>query len=232
MSEEPEVDPDLQRLEEAVRQTVATGHDLQSQVSELVFSALSAATARIDLARMREITQAALEGAGMGAQSHGARSAEVIRRSVDGVEDALLKAAGVTKLAIQEAAGHAAEFSKSDLSRAVDDLASLQALFLNVLGDVAKAGSQTAAVAFADIQRHIHDSGGALGETLADSAGELRKLFPPGKSEGPQAGMAAGKAAQEMGRMAGEFLAGIARGLEEPGKGSPRDADADKPEDS
>jgi hypothetical protein len=230
MSEEEKSDTDLLELKEAVRQTVASGRDLQSHISELVFSALSTATAQIDPAHLRRVTRSALEGVGAGAQAGGAGSAEVIRKSVAGVEDALLKTAGVSRLAIEEAAGHVEEFSKTDLRRAVDELASLQDLFLNVLGDVAKAGSKTAAVTFADIQRHIRDSGGALGTMLADNARDLQELFPPVARDGLQAGMeSAGKAAEQLGRVAGGVLAGIARGLEEPDRKTPRDTDVDKP---
>jgi hypothetical protein len=230
MSEQSRPDPELQRLKEAVRRTVVSGRDLQSRVSDLMYSALSLATTRVDLAHIRQVTQSALEGVGAGAQSHGAESAEVIRKSVAGVEDALLKAAGVTKLAIQEAAGHAEDFSKTDLKRAADDLASLQDLFLNVLGDVGRAGSRTAAAAFTDIQRHIHDSGGPLGAMLADTASELGKLLPPVGRDGLRAGMeSAGKAAEQLGRMAGGLMEELARGLEEPGHDSSRERDVDKP---
>jgi hypothetical protein len=233
MSEESEPDSGLQRLKEAVAQTVASGRDLQSHVSELVFSALSTATARIDLAHLRRVTRAALEGVGEGVQTGAAGSAEVIRKSVAGVEDALLKTAGVSHLAIEEAAGHVEEFSKTDLRRAVDELASLQELFLNVLGDVAKAGSKTAATAFTDIQRHIRDSGGALGTMLADNARDLQELLPPAAREGLQAGVeSAGKAAEQLGRLASGVLAGITTGLEEPDRKPPRDSDVDEPGES
>ena len=233
MSEQPEPDPDLQQLKEAVRHTVASGRDLQSHVSELVFSALSTATGQIDLAHLRRVTRAALDGVGAGAQTGGAGSAEVIRKSVAGVEEALLKTAGVSRLAIEEAVGHVEEFSKTDLRRAVDELASLQDLFLDVLGDVAKAGSKTAAVTFTDIQRHIRDSGGALGTMLADNARDLQGLIPPVARQGLQAGMdTAGRAAEQLGRMAGGLLAGIAGGLEEPDRKPPRDSDVDEPGDS
>jgi hypothetical protein len=231
MSEESESDPDLQRLKEAVRHTVASGRDLQSHVSELVFSAMS--TAYIDPAHIRRVTRAALEGVDAGAQTGGAGSASVIRKSVAGIEDALLKTAGVSRLAVEEAAGHVEEFSRTDLRRAVDELVSLQDLFVDVLGDVAKAGSKTVAATFADIQRHIRDSGGALGTMLADNTRDLQELFPPTAREGLQAGVdTAGKAVEQLGRMAGGLLAGIARGLEEPDRKTPRDTDVDKPGDS
>ena len=233
MPGECEPDSDLRQLKEAVSRTVASGRDLQSHVSELVFSALSTATARFDPAHIRRVARAALEGVSAGAPTGSADSAAVIRKSVAGVEDALLKTAGVSRLAIEEAAGHVEEFSKPDLRRAVDELASLQELLLNVLGDVAQAASKTASITFTDIQRHIRDSGGALGTMLADNARDVQDLFPQGVRESLQTGAdTAGRAAEQLGRMAGGLLAGIARGLEESARKSPPEADLDKPGDS
>ena len=234
MSAESDSDSDLRQLKEAVRRTVVSGRDLQSDISELVFSALSTATAHLDPTHLRQVIRAALEGVGAGVQSTGADAAGAIRKSVAGVEEALLKTAGVSRLAIEEAAGHVEEFSKTDLRRAVDELVSLQELFLNVLGDVARAASKTAAVTFTDIERHIRDSGGAVGALLADNARALHELVPPGLREGLHTGAdAAGKAAEQLGRVTGGLLFDIAQGLEESNRiaSRDRDRDRDEPED-
>jgi hypothetical protein len=229
MSEELQSEARLRQLQEAVRRTVAAGRDLQSHVSELVFTSLSTATASLDPVHIRQVARAALDGVSAGAQLT-ADPAAAIRKSVAGVEDALLKTAGVSRLTIEEAAGHVEEFSKTDLRRAADELAALQELFLNVLGDVAQAASKTARITFTDIQRHIRDSGSALGTMLEDNARGLQGLIPPAVRGGLQTGAAtAGRAAEELGRMAGGVLAGIARGFEESSRDAAPDADTDKP---
>jgi hypothetical protein len=231
MSEESQSEAQLRRLQEAVRGTVAAGRDLQSRVSELVFTSLSTATASFDPAQIRRVTRAALNGVSAGAQP-AADPAAVIRKSVAGVEDALLKTAGVSRLTIEEAAGQVEKFSKTDLRRAADELATLQELFLSVLGDVAQAASKTAALTFADIERHIRDSGSAVSAMLADNARGLQGLIPPAVREGLQTSAdTAGRAAEELGRMAGGVLAGIARELEESTRHPAPDADGEKPED-
>ena len=231
MSDESQSEAELQQLQEAVRRTVAAGRDLQSRVSELVFTSLSTATASFDPAHIRRVTEAALNGVSAGAQP-AADPAAMIRTAVAGVEDALLKTAGVSRLTIEEAAGHVEEFSKTDLRRAADELAALQELFLSVLGDVAQAASKTAARTFTDIERHINDSGSAVGAMLADNARGLQGLIPPALREGVQTGAdTASSAAEELGRLAGGVLAGVARGLEESTRQSEPDADADKPGD-
>jgi len=231
MSEESQSEAELRQLQEAVRRTVAAGRDLQSRVSELVFTSLSTATSSFDRAHLQRVTRAALDGVNAGAQP-AADPATVIRKSVAGVEDALLKTAGVSRLTLEEAAGHVQEFSETDLRRASDELATLQELFLTVLGDVARSASKTAQVTFTDIQRHVRDSGSALGAMLADNARGLQGLVPPGVRQGLRQGAgSAGRAAEELGRMAGGVLAGIARGLEESSRPAPPETDNDKPGD-
>jgi hypothetical protein len=230
MSEESQSEAQLRRLQEAVRGTVAAGRDLQSRVSELVFTSLSTATASFDPAQIRRVTRAALNGVSAGAQP-AADPAAVIRKSVAGVEDALLKTAGVSRLTIEEAAGQVEKFSKTDLRRAADELATLQELFLSVLGDVAQAASKTAALTFADIERHIRDSGSAVSAMLADNARGLQGLIPSAVREGLQTSAdTAGRAAEELGRMAGGVLAGIARELEESTRHPAPDGDGEKNE--
>jgi hypothetical protein len=228
MSEESPSEVELQRLRESVSRAVAAGRDLQSQISELVFSALSSATANLDPAHIRRVMRAALEGVSAGAQP-AADPAAVIRRSVAGIEAALFKTAGVSRLTVEEAAGHVEEFSKTDLRRAADDIATLQTLFLNVLGDVAQAASKTAALTVTDIQRHLRDSGDALGAMFADNTRGLQELIPPDVREELQTGAGtAVRTAGELGRIAGGLLSGIARGLEESTRNPPGDAGVDR----
>jgi len=145
---------------------------------------------------------------------HGAASGEKAQQAVDGIQEALMQAAEVSSLAIREAAGHASEFARSDLRHAVDELASLEKLFLDTLAEVARSGSVTAKAGFADIQRHLQHSGSAFGEQLATHVSTLRQLLSQTGQEGLQSGaQVAGKAAEQLGRLAGALLAGIREGL-------------------
>jgi hypothetical protein len=216
MSTEPDTGPDLQRLKTAVREAVETGRDLQARVRDLMLAALS--SAGVDIPRIQQVTRTTLEGVDAGASAHGANAGEVARQAVAGIEDALMQAAEASSLAIREAAGHAGDFARSDLKRAVDELASLETLFMDTLADVARAGSATAKATFADIQRHLQHSGTAFGARLASHVGSLREVVARAGQEGLQSGVdAAGKAVEQLGRIAGGFLAGMEKGLTQAG---------------
>jgi hypothetical protein len=216
MAAEPDADPDLQRLRSAVTEAVETGRDLQARVRDLMLAAFS--STGVDLSRIQQVTRTTLEGVDAGVAAHGADSATVARQAVAGIEDALLQAAEASSLAIQEAAGRASDFARSDLKRAVDELASLESLFMDTLGDVARAGSATAKTTFADIRRHLQHSGTVFGERLASQVGNLREVLALAGQEGLQSGVnTAGKAAEQLGRIAGALLAGVEQGLTQAG---------------
>jgi hypothetical protein len=172
----------------------------------------------VDLSRIQQVTRTTLEGVNAGVTAHGADSATVARQAVAGIEDALMQAAEASSLAIQEAAGHAGDFARSDLRRAVDELASLESLFMATLADVARAGSETAKTTLGDIRRHLQHSGTIFGERLAGQVGSLREVLALAGQEGLQSGMdTAGKAAEQLGRLAGAVLAGMEQGFTQAG---------------
>jgi hypothetical protein len=225
MAAEPATGPDLQRLKAAVRDAVETGRDLQARVRDLMLAALS--STGVDLSRIQQVTRTTLDGVDAGVVIHGADAGQVARQAVAGIEDALMQAAEASSLAIQEAAGHAGDFARSDLKHAVDELASLESLFMDTLADVARAGSATAKTTFADIQRHLEHSGTVFGARLASQVGSLRESLALAGQEGLQSGVkTAGKAAEQLGRLAGALLAGMEQGLSRAG---PRTSGVDDP---
>ncbi|MGD2055502.1 MAG: hypothetical protein PVJ15_01750 [Gammaproteobacteria bacterium] len=211
MAEKPQPGPDLQGLKEAARRVAESGSDLQAGIRDLTLTALS--SARLDLPHIREVTRSVIEGVGAAAEERSGDAGEVIRQSLDGIGDALSKAGEASTLAIREATGRAAEFSEHDLKRALDDLASLQDLLLDTLGDVAKVGSATLSSMLADFQTHARITGNALGEQLAGNIAALQRLIPPAGREGLKAGaQTAREAAERLGRIASGILAGIEAG--------------------
>jgi Family of unknown function (DUF6781) len=212
MSDRSERDVDLQRLKEAVSAVVESGDNLRRRTRDLMLTAF--ASAHLDLPAMRQVTAATLESIGAAAHVHGDRTREVARQSVEGVEEALLKAAEASKLAIEEAAGRTAEFSRTDLAKAVDDLGAIEALFMDTLSDVTAAGRDTAAAVFGDLLGHFRNSGSAIGRRIADITTGLGDELPPVTGESLQKGFDMAHAtADRLARFASGFLADIRQNL-------------------
>jgi hypothetical protein len=210
MAEQPGTDADLEQLKTAIRETVASGRDLQARVQQLTVASLQ--RMGVQQSRIQQVIRTALEGveAGISPQDSGAAA----RRALAGIEDALLQVAEASSLAIREAAGRASGFARNDLARAVEDLASLEQLFIETLADVGRAGSSAAQAGFADMQRHLQGSGSVFGERLATHVDTLRELLSRRGQESLQAGAdMAVKTAEQLGRLAASMLAGIEQGL-------------------
>jgi hypothetical protein len=212
MSEQSGQGVDRQGLKEAVRAVVESGDHLRRRIRDLMLAAFP--SGRLDLSVMREVTGATLEGINDAARVHGDRAREVVGQSVEGVEEALLKAAEASKLAIEEAAGRTAEFSTTDLAKALDDLGAIEALFMDTLSDVAGAGRDTAAAVFSDLLGHFRNSGSDIGRRLADITAGLGIELPPAAGENLQKGFdMAHTTADRLARFAGGFLADIRNNL-------------------
>jgi hypothetical protein len=228
MTEIPEQQADLQDLREAVRKAVQAGGNLQVRIRGIMLSAFS--EGHLDQARIRGVTRSVLEGVAAAAESGGGQAAGIVQQAVAGVEDALLKVAEASRLAIQEASGRAAEFSRQDLGNAVDELASLEQLFLEIMGDIARHGTQTAASIFGDLLGHFRNSGTAFGSQVEEIAGELGRLLPQEGRNGMQAGMHMMQgAAERLAQIASGILAEVGSGLQS-GQGSGGKGKPDKPE--
>lgn len=214
MADEPGAGADLEQLKSAVREAVASGRDLQARVRELMIASMH--SMGVEQSKLQKIIRAALEGieAGISPQDSGA----ALHQAVAGIESALQQAAEASSLAIREAAGHATEFARNDLGRAVDELATLEKLFIDTLAEMTKAGSTVAQAGFADVQRHLQGSGSTLGEQLTTHVNTLRELLARRGQEGLQAGAgAAVKTAEQLGQLAAALLTGIGQGLADHG---------------
>ncbi len=207
--------PDLDELKNAVRQVVESGSDMQVRIRDLMLSSLS--SVRLDLRHMKQVTRTVIEGIGEAAETRGGETAKVVQQSLAGVEDALSQAGEASILAVREATGRAGEFASQDLRQAVEELAALQHVYSDALGevlaDVAHGGADTVHAMFEDFYSHARNSGSAFAGRMADSLEGLRDLVP-------MSGLRSGAeqmqdAADRLGKIASGFLRCIQQGLAE-----------------
>lgn len=165
---------DTTKLEAEVRSAVAQGDNVQETVQHLTLAALSAQIH--DLASLRRIMTAVMQGAREGAQqklqqttaqAHTARTQ--LTDAVAGLDAALAQLAEASKLAVEEATGRAQKFSHEELARARADLESLEALFLETLQVSASAAKGLVADTLHDLVAHAKRNGTAVGTQLKDT---------------------------------------------------------------
>ena len=159
------------QLEADVKRAVEQGLNLQDQVHQLTLAQIS--SGKFDLAALRELSQAVLNGALAGAQpllqpalAQTGQAKEQLQQVVAGLDAALAQLAQGASLALQEAAGKAQAFSATDLSRARADFEQLEQMFLETLQSTAGRTRDAAGVSQSELLAHSRLHGSAVGAQL------------------------------------------------------------------
>ncbi len=165
---------DMAALETEVRDAVAQDSNVQEAVRHLTLKALS--TQIHDLASLRSIMTAVIQGAREGAQqklqqttAQTQTAKAQITDAISGLDAALAQLAEASKLAVEEAAGRVQKFSREELANARADLESLETLFLETLQTSASAAKGLMADTLHDLVAHAKRNGTAVGTQLKDT---------------------------------------------------------------
>lgn len=204
---------DLSReVKNKARSAVTSGKNIHDTVRDVTLEALS--TGSLNAQKTREMVQAVLHGASLGAAEKDVRSEQALREAMCGVDEALAKSAEASRLAIEEAAGRVKEFGSQDLRKGLEDLSALEDMFLDTLGNVALASRGAVRDIMNDLARHARNTGTAVGAT-ADEA--TKKLLRELGNDLRERVNADADTARETGRniamAAAGFLEGIARAM-------------------
>ena len=217
------------QLEAEVRRAVEQGLDLQQRVRELTLQQM--ASGKIDLAALRELSQAVLNGALAGAQpllqpalAQTGQAREQLQQVVAGLDAALAQLAQTASLTLQEAAGKAQAFADSDLKRARADFEQLEQMFLETLQSTAARSRDAAGMIMSELATHSRLKGSAVGTELQRSwIRTAQQLGEAGRAQ-LDAGIKLAQAGSDLMR---QIAAGVLGGLAEqikpaakPGQGS------------
>lgn len=165
---------DMAKLETDVREAIAHGGDVKETVRQLTLKAMSAK--RLDPESLGRIAAAVMQGVHDGAQqkleqateqSHSAQTQ--ITHAVSGLDTAFAQMAEASKLALEEAAGKAQQFSRDELTKARADLEALEDLFLDILQRTSTAAKGVIAETLNDLLNHAINNGTAIGAQLQET---------------------------------------------------------------
>jgi len=204
------------KAEDEARTAVAEGENIHEAVRDITLEALSAG--HLDVQKMREVVQAVLQGASLGAKEKGAQAEQALREAMAGMDDALAKSAEASKLAIEEAAGHIKEFGSQDLKRGLDDLRSMEDMFLDTVQNIARASDGAVREGLGNLAQHARNTGTEVGAAAKAAVekltGQLEKNVRESVSTGADTAL---KVGAQMSQAAAGFLEGIAETLKKTG---------------
>ncbi|MCO6435339.1 DUF6781 family protein [Nitrosomonas nitrosa] len=165
---------EIAKLEADIREAIAHGGDVKETVRQLTLKAMHAKS--LDPESLGRIAAAVMQGAHDGAQqklqlaSEQTHTAQAqISNAVSGLDTAFAQFAEASKLALEEAAGKAQQFSREELTKTRADLEALEDLFLDVVKRTASAAEGVIADTLNDLLAHAIRNGTAIGAQLQDT---------------------------------------------------------------
>lgn len=207
-----------------VREAVAHGTNVQEAVRRLTLEALSAHN--LNLESIRSIMQAVVQGAREGIEpqlqqtTNAALAAQVrIKEAVAGLDAALAQFAEASRLALEEAAGRAQQFSTADLARTRADLEALEALFVETLRNSAAAAKGFTAETLHELGEHARRTRTAVGEQVKTTLATFSQQMGAVTQAQLASGVELARATSDMVRqIAAGMLSGLAERIKPDGK--------------
>jgi hypothetical protein len=167
-------DKDVTQLATEVKEAIEQGGDVENAVRNLTLKAMH--SNGLDIDSLKQIAIAVMEGVQIGAQqkttlaegqSQTARTQ--ITQAVSGLDSAFAQLAGASKLALEEAAGKAKQFSDDELAKTRADLEDLESVFLDTLKRTASAAQGLFSETLQDLLTHAQHNGTAVGRQIKDT---------------------------------------------------------------
>ncbi|MCM5571574.1 hypothetical protein M6I34_13720 [Burkholderiaceae bacterium FT117] len=211
------MEQDTSRIENEVKAAVDSDPgEIADKVRSVTLHALSGGA--LDTASLRAVITAVLKGAQEGVERPGEQRAAALREAVRGLDEALAAAAQATQLAIQEAAGRTGEFSRQGLKTRLDELGSVESLFVDTLAEAARSATGHARETLRALAEHSRASGTAVGGRVQAAVGQLAGALAGAAQEGLEAGARTLRNEAELfAGLAAGVLRGIADRLHSPG---------------
>ena len=212
MNEKDQIQVKQEKLQADAREAVEQADDIRSEIHDVTLAALK--EGRLDSARIQKVMETVLAGAREGADKHSELAKEALHQATQGLDEALVKTANASRLAIEEAAGRLEEFSGEQLHSALEDLKNMESLFLNALNKVSRGGLDVTASIFQDLSTHARNSGTEIGRYLNASMGDMETHLPKAAQEALEAAAASARqTGAQIADIASGLLAGIADSL-------------------
>ncbi len=165
---------DTRKIEREVE--AAVGADTESIAERVRTITLAALTeGRLDGKALRDVMNAVLEGAQRGAMPINAERSAAFKEAMHGLDQAMASAAQATQLAMQEAVGRSAEFTREGLRQTLEPFSTLESDFIGALSDAARKTSGEARDTLTELAEHMRHSGTAAGARVRDAIAELAR---------------------------------------------------------
>lgn len=199
-------------IKEEARSAVLQGDDLRQAVRDITLNALQ--SRKLDRENIRAVVQAVASGVGSGLEEPWDKARENATEAMHGIDEALQKAAQAAKLATEEAIGRGTEFTDHDLRAAIDELSTLEDLFVETVKMVASQSTDVVGDIMQEMVNHLKATGTGAGEQAREAVDGLRSALKNAGRESVNNLASAGKSVgEQLAHIASGFLGGMAEAI-------------------
>ncbi|HXF16649.1 MAG TPA: DUF6781 family protein [Burkholderiales bacterium] len=203
-----------EELAQAAAESVKSGEHIRERVRDLTLRAFQ--TRRFDYEGMKEVLDAMTTGISLGAGQRAGKLRGVVADALSGLDQALMKSAEASQLALQELAAKHREFSDSELKQAIDQMKRLESDFIGAAGKVAESGSAAVRAEFRDFVTHAQRFGTDTGTVVAQTMREFSERIALQMTDAQIAGLEAARQLNtRFSQAASGFLQAMADSLRE-----------------
>ena len=212
MTETDPKDATAAEIREAASESVRQGTDIRSQVHDITLRALQ--SRRFDRNGIKEVVRAVTEGTALGAERKHTGMRQAMSEALVGIDQALRTSAEAGGAALKQLTSSGRSFSDSELKQALGNLRKLEQDFLDTVGQVAEATSDSVRPELREALRNTRKAGTATGKQVALTMGDFAQKFSAASFEATLTGLeTAADVGQRFSLIASGILSGMAAAL-------------------
>ena len=223
MTETDPKDTTEAEIREAASESVRQGTDIRSQVHEITLRALQ--SRRFDRNGIRQVVRAVTEGTALGAERKHTGMRQAMSEALVGLDQALSTSAKAGQEALKQLTSSGRSFSDAELKQALGNLRKLEQDFLDTVGQVAEAASDSVRPELREALHSARRAGTATGKQVAMTMGDFAQKFSAASFEATLTGL---ETAADVGQRFTMIASGILGGMAEALRTEPK-AEPDKP---
>ena len=220
MTETDPKDATEAEIREAASESVRQGTDIRSQVHDITLRALQ--SRRFDRNGIKEVVRAVTEGTALGAERKHTGMRQAMSEALVGIDQALRTSAEAGGAALKQLSSSGRSFSDTELKQALGNLRKLEQDFLDTVGQVAEATSDSVRPELREALRNTRKAGTATGKQVALTMGDFAQKFSAASFEATLTGLeTAADFGQRFTLIASGILSGMAEALRTESKTEP-----------
>jgi hypothetical protein len=197
-------------LKNMASECVKQRENLREGVRDLTLKALQ--TRELSLSQIKQVVKSVTEGVSLGASGPGVNAEKVLADSLAGMDDALLKAAQASQIALQQL-GHAGEdFDQSPVKKALDDLERMEDEFLGTVREVSDGANAQLKGQWAKVLQNMKAGSTETGAQVTSMMQQYGEQMQEAMRAQRRAGL---KTAHQLGQNFATLASGVLTGLTE-----------------